>query len=636
MTGPRGGLRLALGLAALLALTVGLLEVAGLVSRPVTLDVGPSTGAYLHGFTPSEERPPLTFRWARKSARLDVPLVIEGPAVLRLRCARFLDDPATVRVTASGSPVGSFVARPGGFKIHAMAVELHGPLRFGFETESASAEDLGVALDWVRLEGARTRLPRGFLWPHVLVLGVFGLSLTWGARPFGAWLWSSLAAGSVAGLAAWDPVAVVHLAPRIAVPGLTAAALITLALKRERRVVRSSGVNPSSLVVDGPLRGRVVAAVFLVAYLVKGVGLFHPSAFYADVRTWARLSQGFAAAQGGLVERGLETQVRNHHVRFFQGHAYTPPYSPVFLVPFAWLPQEREVLEDAFKHVALLAAALEVVAVFALGALVLGDRVGFLAALLSAFLPPLFSRLLLAMYPTIVGHLLDMAVVGCAVLVALRPEDRRRTFSLALVTLVALLTYVSSLFTVSGFLLLFALFERRVRWRVVAVLGSSLALVVVVVYLPFVLVFLRDLLPLVVRGGGSPNPGAGSIGLWGALGRIPLFFGWAYPALSIAGLFLILRRAPRPAGHALLAYGGTFALLVGLRAFGGDAFKDLKEIEFAGPFAALTTAASLDAATRSGRARCLAAVVTAAGLVAFGLLKYHAYFKATSHLIGLD
>ena len=601
----------------LLVLAEALLWLAGLSSRPVVLDVGPSTGQYLTGFTESEERPPLSFRWTRREARVRLPLLAVGEGRLRLRCARFLDEPVTLQVGAGGAPLGSLVARPGGFKIHELPVRVFGgPLEIALSTAEGPDADLGVALDWLRLEGLRFRIPLRAPGPRLLVIGVFVLALAAGFRAASGFALGAAMAVAVAAWAAWDPLATAHVTSKLALPGLVLTAL-TLLLLRKR-----------------PL-GKWVMLVFLAGYLVKGGGLFHPSAFYPDVRTWSRLAMDFARAEGTLAERSREAQVRNHHLRYLRGHAYTPPYSPAFLIPFAWLPQQRAGLEEAMKQVALAAAAAEVVLVFLLASLILGEGSGLVAAILAAFLPPLLSRLLLAMYPTIVGHLLDLAVVVAAVGVAGRPASRGRLGLLGLATFASLFTYVTSIFSTTGFVWLWALLERRLAWRVLSVLCLAVLLTVALLYLPFGFVFVRELLPLLLAGGPSTAGLGEGGGLLAALARIPLFYGYLYPALSVGGLIVIGRHASPAAARVVYAYGLAFLGLVALRAFGGDPFRDLKEITFVGPFVALTAGASLETLAARGRTGRWTAWLVILSLVGFGLWRYHAYFEPVSRLIGL-
>jgi hypothetical protein len=103
----------------------------------------------------------------------------------------------------------------------------------------------------------------------------------------------------------------------------------------------------------------------------------------------------------------------------------------------------------------------------------------------------------------------------------------------------------------------------------------------------------------------------------------------------LAGIALIARRAPPAGRHAVLAYAAAFALLAALRAFGAGLFKDLKEIEFAGPLVAVATGAVLEEIAGRGRAGRWAAAMVAAGLIAFGLGRSFEYLAAHTALVGL-
>jgi hypothetical protein len=603
----------ALALAALLAAAGLLLAAAGWARAPLTFDAGPSTGRYLAGFTDSEERPPLTFRWSRREARVALPLSAgAAPGRLTLRAARFLDEPALVEVLVSGRPAGTFEARPGGFKLHRLAVSVPpGPLSLELRATSPGGEDLGVALDWVQLEGVPLRV--GLAFPLLLVGGVFVLARATGFPLRTAAALAALAALLAALGAALDPFGAAHVAAHLVVPGLALAAACAWALR-------------------GRERGRVVVMVFLAGYLVKGAGVFHPRAFYPDVRLFGRYTRELAQAEGTLAERSQQAQVRTNtaYPRYVAGKAYAFPYSPVFFLPFTALPPERALVEDALKHVALAAAALEVVAVFVFAGIVAGSAVGVAAAAVAAALPPLFSRLLLAMWATLAGHLLDLAVVIAALLLAARPQSPRRALGLLTATLLALFTYISSLFNVGGFLGILGLLEGRRGLRLLALAAGAALTVVVCLYLPFALVFFEEILPAALRGEAKAASEASAAA---ALGRIPIFFGYAYPLLTAAGLVLVRRRATREAWRVVAAYGLTFALLVALRAFGGGLFKDLKEVEFVGPLVALGTGAVLVDLAGRGTAGRWAAALTGIGLLAFGLGRYAEYLGPRTALL---
>ncbi len=596
-----------------LAASEGLFALAAARHAPVTVDVGPSTGALGSGFTESEERPPLTFRWTRRTAALAVPVTTSGgPATVSLRAARFLDEPATVRVFVSGTPAGAFTASPGGFRVHRLAADVPpGPLRVELLSASAGAEDLGVALDWVRVEGPAWRMagwpPRALVAAGVLaaMAGGFGAA---GAALVGLGLGALLALA-----AAFDPFAAAHASGHLVAGAVAVPAAVAFLLR-------------------GVPGRRFVVVIVLAGYVIKGGGVFHPRYFYPDVRNFGRYVEALGEAEGTVAERGRAAQVRTNtaYPRFVAGKPYAFPYSPLFFLPFTALGHDRSRVEEALKHAALAAAALEVAAVFVLARAVGGAGSGIAAALLAAFLPPLFNRLLFAMFATIAGHLLDVMAIAAAARAARLPTARGFWATFAL-TLAALLTYVSSLFNLTSFFVAFAALERRCAKPLLAIAAVAATATVAFLYLPFVLVFVREILPEALGGGRAAASPAGA----GALARIPLFYGLAYPLLTAAGVVLIARRASPAGRHAVLAYAGAFAMLVALRAFGAGLFKDLKEIEFVGPLVALGTGAVIEDIAGRGRAGRWAAAMITIGLIAFGLGRFREYLIAHTPLVGL-
>ena len=112
-----------------------------------------------------------------------------------------------------------------------------------------------------------------------------------------------------------------------------------------------------------------------------------------------------------------------------------------------------------------------------------------------------------------------------------------------------------------------------------------------------------------------------------ALSRIPLFYGYLYPALALVGLAFARRRTTAEGYRFLVSYGLAFVLLLGLKAFGGGTFKDLKEITFVGPWIAMLSGLTLVELSRRGRAGLTAAVVLSVGLAVFGVNKYRGYLE---------
>jgi hypothetical protein len=597
----------------ILAVSEGLFALAAARHAAVTVDVGPSTGAIGSGFTESEERPPLTFRWTRRASALDVPLTTAGgAATISLRAARFLDQPAMVRVFVSGRPAGVFTAAPGGFRIHRLAADVPaGPLRVELLSASAGAEDLGVALDWVRVEGPAWRVAG---WrPRALVAAGVLAAMAGGFGVLGAALVGLGLAVLLALAAAFDPFAAAHASGHLVFGAAALPAAVAVALR-------------------GVPGRRFVVVIVLAGYVIKGGGVFHPRYFYPDVRNFGRYVEALGEAKGTLAERGRSAQVRTNtaYPRFVAGKPYAFPYSPLFFLPFTTLGNDRARVEEALKHAALAAAALEVVAVFVLARTVGGAGSGIAAALLAAFLPPLFNRLLFAMFATIAGHLLDVAAMAAAAHAARAPTVRawRATFAL---TLAALLTYVSSLFNLTAFFAAFAALQRRSAKPLLAIAAVAAVVSVACLYLPFLFVFVGEILPAALGGGGAAVPAAGGA----ALARIPLFYGLAYPLLTAAGIMLIARRATPAGRHAVLAYAAAFAVLVALRAFGAGLFKDLKEIEFVGPLVALSTGALIEEIGDRGRTGKWAAAMVTIGLIAFGLGRWWEYLTAHTALVGL-
>jgi hypothetical protein len=593
-------------------------RLAPLARGALSFDVGPSTGAYLAGVTESEERPPVTFRWTRGQARVALPLVTPGgQAYLTLRYARFVEGTTPLRVSVGGGEEQIVEVTPGRFRSLRLPVTVGpGPLTIRLDADAPGPENLGVALDWLRLEGVPLGLAPRLAGPRVLLAGAFLAAVVAG---LGAGTAALVALATALALALWaaaDPFGCAHVATLVAWPA-TLAALAAAALLR-----RLPGA-------------RAVALLFLAGYVLKGAAVFCPSYFYPDVRNHGRYTMAFAAAKGSLAERGIAAQkiVNTGYPRIVAGRAYVFPYSPLFFVPFSWL-TGREAIEEGLKHAALFAAAAEMLLVFALARAV-GSR-GVLAALLAVTLPPLHSRLLLAMYPTLVGHLLDLLAIVAAAALCARPASRTRLAAFGSATFAALVTYISSLFNLPIFTVFLALRERRLAKHLLGVLALTVLGTVAWLYLSFTLTFVTEIVPALVSGshGSLPRRAAAPLGPLAALSRVPIFFGWAYPLLTLAGLAVLRRRAPPASFSVLFAYALTLATLTALKAFGGGLFRDLKEETFAAPLVAVATGAFLEELAGRVKHGRLAAGLMAAGLVVYGLAQWAQYLAAYSSLAG--
>jgi hypothetical protein len=369
-------------------------------------------------------------------------------------------------------------------------------------------------------------------------------------------------------------------------------------------------------------------AAFAAGYLVKGAGVFHPRSYYPDVQNAQRYVFALAETPGPLPSRNVAAQqaVNAGYPRFIAGKPYAMPYSPLFFMPFTLLPREPGLVQDALRHAGLAAAAAEVLLVFWLGQALLGPATAAAAAGLAAMLPPMHSRLLLAMYATAFGHAWDTLAIIAALLYATRDGGRRRLLGLAGATLAALMSYVSSLFNVCGFLGFLAALDRRRALILLAVATGGAALIIGWLYADFTAAFFREILPALWSGSAlsSSAPAEPTT----AVARIALFYGWGFPTLAVIGFVLASRRLPAAAFRVVVAYALTFVLLVALRAFGGGLFRDLKEITFVGPLVAVLGGLTLAELWAQGRHGRLAASLLAAGLLAFSAERYGFYLTS--------
>ena len=145
--------------------------------------------------------------------------------------------------------------------------------------------------------------------------------------------------------------------------------------------------------------------------------------------------------------------------------------------------------------------------------------------------------------------------------------------------------------------------------------------------------FIFNIIPQLLEKTNDFTRLGASTDIQSVLERIPLFFGYGFPALSIAGF--ICARKSNKSFRFLSIVGLTFIGLLSLRA-SSVTFKDLKELVFIGPFIVMTVSLSLDTLFEKGRAGRFAAVAITVGLVGFGLSKIIEYMTLHTQLAGLQ
>ncbi len=283
----------------------------------------------------------------------------------------------------------------------------------------------------------------------------------------------------------------------------------------------------------------------------------------------------------------------------------------------------------------LAASALVALPLFWLASRTFSPAAGVLATLLWVCLPPLTSRLLLALHATLVGNLLDVLAIVAVFALLEAPASRRRWAAVGATTLASLLVYPSSFFSLTGFYLFVALRERRRAPRLLGLLLACGTFTVAWLYWPFLWALVTEILP--GRGPPTARPRPTQRRLrqeptrWPRSRACRCSTGYLYPVLAVAGLALARRRAEPRAFRVLSAWGLAFLLMLALRAFGGGVFKDLKEITFAAPWVALLPAGVLHGPGGARREGRVAAVSLALVLVAFGLGRFVAYLQLYAH-----
>lgn len=621
-------LRLAAVLALCLAAAEGGLRLASLARPRLTVDVGPATGPYATGLSPAVEFPPVTARWIGQPARLALPLDVaagEGRLLLHLAVAAGVRTPVPFDLRVGGAHAAVEVPPAVGARAPLPGRAAHDPLRdtrlyvfplatadapLAFELTAAPA----IAVDWIRLEGFRYRVPRRAFAVRLLAPGLALLAMALGLGARRALAAGLAAAALAAATCALDPFLAVHVAGKVALPGLALAFAAAPFL-------RTRG------------RGPALAFVLLAGFVLKGALVFHPGLHAPDALLHARFVAAFRAAHGDLAQRGRAAQMAAFagSPRTLAGRARAMPYSAAFYLPFAPLPEAR--VTGAMKYAVVLASVLQTALVFALALSLTGrSGVALAAAALHTLSPPPFHRLLSAMWPATAGHLADLAALAALLFWLRDPASRRRSAWLGAALFASFLTYVSGVVLAGTLVVAAAVVARERAVRLLTLAAAAGLAAVALAYRPFTIELVTEVVPALWRDGTRVVADDG-VSPWTALARVPLFYGWVYPLVAAAGLWLTARGPRTPERRWYAVYALAFALVLALRAASGVLLRDLKDALFAAPLFALLAAVALARLADEGRCGRWAAVGVGAGLGLHGLAMCWTYLTPRLALV---
>jgi hypothetical protein len=580
----RGRLRLAA-----LAWLCGLFAGGAALERQgaLFLNIGAGDAAFARGFRGGWERDGLRgsgetmFRWTLDGSRLELPVsVLSGRVSARIRAARFAPGTAEVTVLTGGVERDRWQQPSQGWRVREVDLgEASGPLTLTFRSHSGDPDGLGVALDWMEVTGAGWIVPRPGLWTGLAVL-IFVVPLLAGLffRSKEKALWTGVIVLAVSTLAiALDRLGGLVALSRAGIPCLVALATTGMAARAIGRAW------PDLLDKDGARAAAVIIPTL--------VALAHPFYYYPDVDTHARYLAAARSDPRLLVDPGDYQTRTGAWTREVGGRRVAFPYSPAFHV-LAWPPAVVLGEERALKAMAAGALGVTLLLVHALArCLGAGRRAALLAQALFILLPVTASRLVLALYPTLLAQALELLLIVFLARAEAEGQGERSDWTLALLLVVCQAAYTGSLLNVGVLVPILAALEAASgeRHRALRILGlyalATLA-VLTLQYARFLPVLWRDVLPHAAETKGSFEA-AGPGVMAQALHRLGLFYDVVYPLLLIPGLLAIRAadpRARRVAAAVLLAGG---ALLV-LRYAVPVVFRDAKEVELlAGPVSAL-------------------------------------------------
>src|SRR3990172_2243617 len=106
----------------------------------VVFQLGPNDHRYLEGFVShyEVENGTVGWRWTTYHTRVDLPLLLEGPAEVIYRFSRVFGETAEAEVTLGGSTIDRFTARGGAVETRRIRLPAlsPAPLSIGFDLDS--------------------------------------------------------------------------------------------------------------------------------------------------------------------------------------------------------------------------------------------------------------------------------------------------------------------------------------------------------------------------------------------------------------------------------------------------------------------------------------------------------------------
>ena len=613
MVAPRMGLphdrALALGL---FSWGLGLLVLGFSLQRdsPLFLNLGAGDAPFARGFRGGWERDGLNqsgetmFHWTEDGSRLEFPVFADGGRLHgRMRLARFAASEAEITLLLGGRIVDRWRQPPRGWSVRDVDLgELHGPLMLRFRSEAAQGDALGLALDWVEIQGAER------VWPR-----------------------RELASGMLLALVACGGAAAVfidRLGGLVALaesggPALTAVVLVGLANRVLRRFWPEQLEPKAALVV--PCATSVIVCL----------ALFHPFFHYPDFDNSARFLQAIRADIWTAFDPREFQEKVGAWTRTIGGRRIAFPYAPFFHLaswPLAPLLGDLGALKAGATASLGLTLLLAFGLVRSLGApipwAVLGQG-------LLALLPVTASRLSLALFPTLLGQAMEALLALHLVRRFAHLDGARDAAAATFLLFAAQAAYTGSLFNVAAVVGAFAALEaaageHRRALRLLAAYAVAAGAVAALLYARFLPTFIHDVLPHLRSAVevGDPNPGGVR-----PLLRLTTFYDALLPPLALVGVFLSAG-APAHARRYVLAALTAGATLLGLRAAAPTLFRDAKDVELLALPVVVLAACSLRRMWATGMPTRLLALGALAVVVLWCVAKDVAFY--TARFVAID